>query len=165
MGLIILFIIFLASLEASAQHAVVVSNNKYNINYQVHRGYIILTNGERIKGDFQYAADEFPTYNLKFFAPNGKIIKRYKSKIISQVALAGSDTSLMKTDSTYFKVLDKRKAFYRQLTSEPVKIYDYYFNVNERHGLIRPPMVVKENGQIKNFNSKEKFIQWMRENY
>jgi len=31
--------------------------------------------------------------------------------------------------------------------------------------LIRPPMVVKENGQIKNFNSKEKFIQWMRENY
>lgn len=26
-------------------------------------------------------------------------------------------------------------------------------------------MVVKENGQIKNFNSKEKFIQWMRENY
>jgi len=49
------------------------------------------------------------------------MIKRYKSKIISQVALAGSDTSLMKTDSTYFKILDKSKSFYRQLTLSQLK--------------------------------------------
>lgn len=135
------------------------------INYQKHKGYITLVSGETIEGNFQYGADEFPTYNLKSFSENGKKIKRYKSNHIKTVILNGSDTTLTNKDSTYFKVLDKSKRFYRQLTFGSIEVYDNLFNVNEKGGLIRSPLVVKANNKLYKLNSKSKFIKWMKTNY
>lgn len=134
------------------------------IDYQIHNGYIELNSGEKINGTFQYADMEFPTYNLKLFSPDGKLLKRYKSNVIKIVALVGCDTTLSTRDSTYFKTLDKSKVLYRQLTFGSIEIYDYFFNVNEQNGLIRSPILIKTNNQLIEFNSEEKFIKWMQTN-
>jgi len=135
------------------------------INYQKHKGYITLVSGETIEGNFQYGADEFPTYNLKSFSENGKKIKRYKSNHIKTVILNGSDTTLTNKDSTYFRVLDKSKRFYRQLTFGSVEAYDDLFNVNEKNGLVNSLIIVRANNKLYKLNSKGKFIKWMKTNY
>jgi hypothetical protein len=126
-----------------AQHTVILGNPKYRIDYSVHKGYLILNTGEKVEGDFKYAMDEFPTYNLKFLSPVKKVIKRYNVKKINRLVLAGSDTSLSNKDSTYFETLGEHKLFYRQLTFGNIKIYDErFFNVNEVKGLIYPLITV-----------------------
>lgn len=163
MIIIIILITFFIQPISYAQHAVIVSN-KYSINYKIHKGYIELSSGEKVNGAFQYADMEFPTYNLKSFNANGTVIKRYKTNTIKLVALKGSDTSLTHNDSTYFKALNKGKVLYRQLTFGSIEIYDYFFNVDERNGLIKPPILVKKDGQLIEFYSEEKFIKWLQTN-
>lgn len=161
---LVTIILFFSTLKANAQHLIIISNNKYSIDNQKHTGYIEFNNGEKITGIFEYATDEFPTYNLKSFAQNGKLIKRYKSKDIKKVVLAGSDSSLSQRDSTYFKVLDKSKRFYRQLTFKDIEVYDWLFNVNEKSGLVYPNLLIKKDDQLTKFNSKESFINWVHKN-
>lgn len=145
------------------QH-VVVGSGKYVINYQKHQGYIILKSGQTINGVFEYAEMEFPTYNLKSYNPNGKLVKRYKLKQINKVVLQGSDTTLSKNDSTYFVRLDSTEALYRQLTFGRVKIFDKYFNVNERIGVIKSSeSVIEVDGKRFQCNSEEKFLHAIRE--
>ena len=139
--------------------------SKYAINYQKHNGYIDFNNCEKITGIFEYGADEFPTYNLKSFTQSGKLIKRYKSNSIKEVVLARGDNSLSGKDSTYFKVLDKSKRLYRQLTFDKgMQIYDELFNVNERAGLVSPTLLIRRNGHLIKFNSTKSFINWIKEN-
>ena len=162
---LVTIILFFSALKVYAQHPVILSSNKYAVDYQKHAGYIEFDNGEKIMGVFEYAADEFPTYNLKSFTQDDKLIKRYKSNSIEEVVLAGSDSSLSNKDSTYFKILDKSKRFYRQLTfNKEMQIYDELFNVNERIGLVYPTLLIKKNNQLTKFNSKENFINWFHKN-
>jgi hypothetical protein len=160
----IVFAIFFVASKIDAQHAVVVQN-KYNINYQKHSGYLELKTGERVNGVFQYSADEFPTYNLKFFSENGELMERFKSKDIKIAVLAGCDVSLMNKDSTVFKVLDKSGRFYRQLTFSPIEVYDNFFNINERNWLVHSPFRVRIKSQVYQFDSSERLIEWLKDNY
>lgn len=163
--LITIFFIF-STFNVAAQHVVIpASHNPYNIDYQKHAGYILLNNGQKITGIFQYDFWEFPSYNLKSFSKNGKGLKRYRIKNIRSVVLAGSDTTLTNKDSTYFQVLGKHKAFYRQLTFGQIEIFDNFFDVNEKKGLIKPLLFVKVNNQYHELDSKNKFIKWMQTNY
>lgn len=162
---LVIIILFFSALKAKAQHPIILSSNKYAVDYQKHKGYIELNNGEKIVGIFEYAADEFPTHNLKSFTQGDKLIKRYKSNSIKRVVLVGNDNSLSNKDSTYFKILDKSKRFYRQLTfNNDMQIYDELFNVNERIGLVYPTLLIKKNNQLTKFNSKESFINWFHKN-
>lgn len=161
---LVISIFIFSTLTVTAQHVFVIQS-KYAINYQKHNGYIDFNNGEKITGIFEYGADEFPTYNLKSFTQSDKLIKRYKSNSIKEVVLAGSDNSLSGKDSTYFKVLDKSKRLYRQLTFDKnIQVYDGLFNVNERFGLVYPYLLIKRNNQLIKFNSKEHFINWIQRN-
>ena len=163
---IVTILFVFSTLNVAAQHAIIpASHNPYNIDYQKHVGYILLNNGEKITGIFQYDFWEFPNYNLKLFSENGKGLKRYKIKNIESVVLAGSDTTLTNKDSTYFKVLGKHKGFYRQLTFGSLEVYDNFFDVNEKKNLIKPLLFVRFNNQLHEFNSSEKFIKWMKANY
>jgi len=142
----------------NGQHVIVISG-KYSINYQKHQGYIILKSGQTVSGIFEYAEMEFPTYNLKFYNSDGKLVKRYKLKEINKVVLQGSDTTLSKNDSTYFVRLDSAGFLYRQLTFGRVKIFDKYFNVNERIGVIKTPeSMIEVDGKRFQCNSEEKFL-------
>lgn len=155
-----------STFNVAGQHVVIpASHNPFNIDYQKHAGYILLNNGEKITGIFQYDFWEFPNYNLKLFSENGKGLKRYKIINIESVVLAGSDTTLTNKDSTYFKVLGKHKGFYRQLTFGSLEVYDNFFDVNEKKNLIKPLLFVRFNNQLHEFNSSEKFIKWMKANY
>ncbi|MGI8951977.1 MAG: hypothetical protein ACR2FN_10380 [Chitinophagaceae bacterium] len=139
--------------------------SKYGIHYQKHVGYIELNNEQKIEGIFQYALWEFPTYNLKSFSQDGKLLHRYKSKEVKKVVLAGGDSSLSNKDSTYFIIFDGSKYFYRQLSfDKDIQVYDWLFNVNERPGLIYNALLVKRKDQLLDFKSQEDFIQWMRKN-
>lgn len=103
---------FFSALNVAGQRVVIPAyHNPYVIHYEKHNGYIVLNNGKKIEGSFQYAFWEFPTYNLKLFSKKGKVIKCYKPKDVKTVVLAGSDTALSKKDSTYFKVLVKENIF------------------------------------------------------
>ena len=161
---LLIIISFFSALKTTAQYPVIISSNKYAVDYKKHSGYIEFNNGEKITGIFQYAADEFPTYNLKSFTHDGELIIRYKSNDIKEVVLTGSDNSLSSKDSTYFKVLDKSKRLYRQLTfGKDVQIYDGLFNVNERYGLVHY-LLIKRHDQLIKFNSSNDFTNWMKEN-
>ena len=162
---LVTIILFFSALKVYAQHPVILSSNKYAVDYQKHAGYIEFNNGEKVTGIFEYAADEFPTYSLKSFTEDDKLIKRYKSNDIIEVVLAARDNSLSNKDSTYFKVLDKSKRLYRQLTfNKNIQVYDGLFNVDECFGLISPYLLIKRNNQLIKFNSKEHFINWFHKN-
>lgn len=163
--MVIIFLSFPA-LNVAGQHVIIPAyHNPYNINYQKHYGYIILNTGQKVTGIFRYDFWEFPNYNLKSFSKGGKGLKRYRIKNIRKVVLAGSDTTLTSKDSTYFAVLGKNKGFYRQLTFGPIKVYDNFFDVNEKKDLIKPLFFVEANNQYYELNSKDKFIKWLRTNY
>ena len=166
MKLIIIILICVSTLKVTGQHVIIpASHNPYNINYQKHSGYIVLNNGQKVTGIFQYDFWEFPGYNLKSFSKNGKGLKRYRIKNIKKVVLLGSDTMITNKDSTYFEVLGRPKGFYRQLTFGPIKVYDNFFDVNEKKDLIKPLFFVKVNNQYYELNSKDKFIKWLKTNY
>jgi len=164
-SLIIIVSVFL-TLNVAGQRVVIPAyHNPYIIHYEKHNGYIALNNGKKIESSFQYAFWEFPTYNLKSFLENGKLIKRYKPKDIKTVVLAGSDSVLTKHDSTYFKVLSKRNFFYRQLTFGSIELYDNFLNVDETIGLVKFPLSLKNHNQLYELSSEKKFITWMKTNY
>lgn len=129
------------------------------IDYQKHKGDIILNTKQQIEGNFQYAGG-----NLKSFSENGKLIKRYKIKDIKKVVLSGSDTTITNKDSTYFKVLGMHKRFYRQLTFGSVKVYDNLFNVNEKKDAVGYFLYVKHKNKLIELDS-ENFIKWLKGNY
>lgn len=104
-------------LHAFAQHmAFPYSNHKFAVSYTKHNGYVVLNNGIRIQGTFEYAADEFPTYNLKSFSNDSKVMNRYKNKDLQIIVLAGSDKDISHKDSTYFFVFKDSPKFWRQLS-------------------------------------------------
>ena len=155
-----------STLHVAGQHVIIpAAHSKYRIEYQKHKGYIQLNNGEKISGIYQYAFWEFPSYNIKSFTEKGALIKRYRSRDIKSIVLAGSDRTLSNKDSTYFMVLDKSKALYRQLTFGSIEVFDYFFNVNEARGLIYTLLIVKANDQLHTFKSESKFIKWLKANY
>lgn len=163
---VLIYFMFFLIVSANAQRVVIpAAHSDYRITYQKHRGYIQLNNGKKIMGIFQYAFWEFPTPNIKSFNEKGNLINRYQEKEIKSIVLAGADSTLSAKDSTYFKTLDKSKSLYRQLTFGPLEIYDYFFNVNEVHGLIYSLILVKVDNQLYTFKSYNKFISWIHANY
>ena len=139
--------------------------NFHDQNYQKHGGYIELNNGEKIKGVFEFAYWEFPTYNLKLYSPEDKMVKRYSVRKIKTVVLSGSDGWLSNKDSTYFIVHDKSRYFYRQLTfGKGFQLYDGFFNVDEYVGMVTPWFLIKtKEGYIELDHVKE-LIKWLKEN-
>jgi hypothetical protein len=152
---------FLIVHNSSGQHATVIGS-KYVIAYKKHFGNIILNNGENIKGVFEYAEMEFPTYNFKYFSNSGKLIKRYKISDLSSITLAGSDTTLSNKDSTYFIRIGKY--LYRQLTFGSIKIFDPLININERNGIVKPDdLIIFKNDFVKTFHSEEDIIKYIQD--
>lgn len=147
------------------QHAVVIPSNKFAIYYQKHPGYVVLTSGDTVKGVFQYASFEFPTWNLKYFNNQGQLIGRYKSKTIQKVVLTGADKTLTNRDSTFFIVDSKHNWFFRQLTFGQVQLFDTYFNAGERTALAKPPYLVKADHKEIYFNTDKNLIKWFTLNY
>jgi hypothetical protein len=151
-----LCIVFLFCVKLFAQHAVIVGYTKYRIDYNDHKGYLILNNGEKVDGDFKYAMDEFPTYSLKLLSPAKKNINRYSVKEINRLVLSGSDTSLSNRDSTYFETFEKHKLFYRQLTFGDIRIYDErFFNVNESKGVVYTLLTIIYQGRTYKLNNSK----------
>ncbi len=161
MKIIIIILLFFSASNITAQPFI----NIHDLNYQKHAGYIELNNGEKINGDFEYAFWEFPTYNLRYYSPNGKMAERYSVKNIKKVVLSGGDGWLSPKDSTYFIVHDKSRHFYRQLTfGKDFQIYDGFFNVDEIVGMVTNYFLVKKAGSFIKLNSAEKLIKWLKEN-
>jgi hypothetical protein len=104
---------------------------------------------------------EFPDYNLKFYASEkGPLISRIKFKEINFIALAGSDTTIIKTDSTYFFNLKKDNRLYRKLTSGEIEIFDNLFNVTERPGLVHEEdLILVLKGKLTRIHSRKELIQ------
>jgi len=158
---IILLLIFFPSSNLVGQPFV----NVRDQYYQKHIGDIVLNNGKKIKGHFEYAFWEFPTYNLRSYSSSDKMVKRYYISKIKKVVLAGSDGWLSIMDSTYFIVHDKSRHFYRQLTFEKdFQLYDGFFNVDEYVGLVTDYFLVKAKGKFIKLNSAKKLIKWLQEN-
>ncbi len=151
-----ILIFLLTPIIASAQHAVVVGRSKYLIDYQKHKGYIILNSGEKITGTFEYATWEFPTFNLKYYDENGKVIKRFKTSQINKAVFYGADKSLTDSDSTYFIKLNNESYLSRQLTDGTIKVYDDLINTNERPGLIKTDLTVYFQEKVYHINSETK---------
>ncbi len=154
--------------QVSAQYVAIPfahGNHKYSITYQKHEGHVQLTGGSKIQGTFEYGADEFPTYNLKQFSVNNEVEKRYKSKEIKSVVLAGSDSILSNKDSTYFFVFNGSPNFWRQLSfDKDVQVFDWLFTVTERPGLIYRYIVVRKDDKFYDCLTPKDFIDWMRKN-
>ena len=153
------YIFLLISIKLFPQHAVIVGN-KYRIQYEKHSGILILRTGEVIKGVFQYAYWEFPTPNFIYFSDSGKLLMRYKTSLLESASFEGSDTTLSKKDSTYFKRIGK-SSIYRQLTFGEIKIYDPLINVNERPGLVYSDLIVLENNKPKIFHSENDIVHYI----
>ncbi len=131
---------------------------KYSIGYQRHPGYIILNSGEKVTGSFQYADLEFPTYNLKFYDKEGKLIKRFKTSMIERAVFKGGDSVLGNADSTSFVRLNNQPFLSRQLTHGSIIVYDDLFNVNEKPGLIRANgLIVISQGHEEKTPSQDEF--------
>ena len=140
--------------------------NIHDFNYQNYSGYIVLNNGEKITGNFQYAFWEFPTYNLKLLSRDKKVVKRYYIPNIERVVLAGSDLWLTNKDSTYFIVHDKCRHFYRQLTfGNDFLLYDGFFNTGGYVGLVTDYFLIQTKEGFKEFPNGEKLKKWLRENF
>lgn len=131
---------------------------KYSIDYQRHQGYIVLNSGKKIIGAFQYADMEFPTYNLKYFDDKGKMIKRFKTALISKAVLKGADSILGIKDSTYFVRLKDKPYLSRQLTRGPILVFDDLFNIDERPGLVHTNgLIIMFQGKEEKISSQEEF--------
>ncbi len=158
---IIVFLLIFLSLNVAEQPF----PNFHDQNYQKHSGYIELNNGEKIKGVFEFAYWEFPTYNLKSYSSDGKMAKRYSIQNIKTVVASGSDGWLSNKDSTYFIVHDKSKYFYRQLTfGIDFQLYDGFFNVDEYVGMVTPYFLIKTKEGFLELNHVKDLIKWMKEN-
>ena len=132
--------------------------SKYNVAYQKHTGYLILTNAQKVNGTFEYADMEFPTYNLKEIGQNGKVIKRFKLKEVDKVVLAGADRLLTTRDSTYFFSLNRSARLFRQLTFGGIEVYDQLFSVNETPGLVGQDLLIRYKGKQYYTHSDKEFI-------
>jgi hypothetical protein len=137
-----------------------VTGNKYQIDYKKHIGTLYLKSGETIKGIFEYASFEFPTFNFKYYSNDGKFIKRYKVSVIDSLIVSGADSSLTNADSTCFIKIGKN-GLYRQLTNGSLKIYDQLVNVNEREGLIYSTIYVFDNNMQLKFLTENSFIKYI----
>lgn len=163
--IIILYFFPVKSFSQSQLAPIIGYQSKYGIHYNKHSGYVELKNGKKVTGIFQYALWEFPTYNLKMFTSDGKMIKRYSHTEIKNIVLAGSDSVLSRNDSTYFTVFDGSPYFYRQLSfDKDIHVYDWLFNVNERPGLLYRALLIKKDNEFFTCRSNEDFIKWMQKN-
>ena len=160
----LLIILLLSSSIIYAQNAAAIAaavsggSSKYSIDFQKHKGYIILNSGEKIAGIFEYANFEFPTFNLKHYDENGNLINRYKMSRINKAVFYGADTSLIHCDSTYFLKLNNNPYLSRQLTNGEIKVYDDLFNINERPGLIKiSELIVCFQDKVYKVGSEKKF--------
>ncbi|MDE3145071.1 MAG: hypothetical protein KGL19_13015 [Bacteroidota bacterium] len=158
--LIFLLIPFVAPAQSGAAIAAAAGSSKYSIDYQKHKGYIILNSGKKVNGIFEYATWEFPSFNLKHYDENGNLITRYKMAQINKAVFYGADTSLIHCDSTYFKRLNDKSYLSRQLTNGRIKVYDDLFNINERPGLIKTTqLTVYFQDKVYKVDSEKKFIE------
>jgi hypothetical protein len=151
----------LSAFIATGQRPIVIGASRYVIDYAKHAGHATLKNGKHIKGVFEYAEMEFPDYNLRFYSSSeGSLVSRIKFKEIKSIALAGSDTIIMKNDSTYFFNLRNNNKLYRKLTDGDIEIYDSFFNVSKKLGLIREDdLVVVYKDQMRAVNSRKELLQ------
>jgi hypothetical protein len=134
------------------------SLTKYSIVYQKHKGYIVLNSGEKIFGVFQYSNMEFPTYNLKYFDDKGKMIKRFKTSLISKAVFNGADSIIGLKDSTRFVRIKANAHFSRQLTKGPIMVYDDLFNIDESPGLVnKNTLIIIFQGRIEKISSTVEF--------
>ncbi|MBS1600199.1 MAG: hypothetical protein JST75_18370 [Bacteroidetes bacterium] len=158
---LILFICLLSTLITRAQHPVIIGSSKYAIDYSKHPGYIILRDGKKLQGIFEYAEMEFPGYNFKFYASEkGPLISRIKFTQINSITLAGADTTVINSDSTYFFNLQNNNRLYRKLTTGDIEIFDNFFNVSQESGLVRDEdLIVMRKGKMTSVHSRKELIQ------
>lgn len=163
--LIVVLCIFAISLfKSNAQRAYVPIGHVRD--YGIHKGCIVLNEGTKVCGNFQYAELEFPTYNFKHLDSANKLLNRFKFSKIRSAKLAGSDHYLSNRDSTSFvKLFAKDKTLYRQLTFGDIQIYDQLFVVDEEPGAIGRCFIVIVDGKkytMKNIDALLLFMKNLR---
>jgi hypothetical protein len=142
--------------QNGAAFILLLGHSKENFDHKMHEGMIILNNNDTVKGRFQYADLEFPSFNIKYY-PDSVKKKRYFISKIKIAILDGSDTSLMGKNSTVFiKLYENNKIFHRQLTFGDIEIFDPLFLVNEKPGLVSEDLTVLFKGKkYKTHSDKE----------